>query len=271
MGTALRAIAWGAGILALGTYFYLVARACGPDQLGAGRAGIPRADEQGTAVESAAGHTPSEPGTSLSSTASASSSPEYAWGFSDTPPGPGMPPPVASGQGVGSGPGGIYSQSFAFEMLETPQEAVLSTTLDLWSSETFQKLTLAEVRALLQPGGEGPAAQPASAPSPWADYDLTGDGLLLDRIGGLPTEEDVIDALDSPAVVDALQKFLVADGIWLEFELKKTTAPELHELLAQAERARDAAQDGLFSALDEHSTYRHWQLLGALWREMDRR
>ena len=150
-------------------------------------------------------------------------------------------------------PGGVYSQSFSFD-LETPQEGLLSTTLDLWNSEAFRKITLAEAREAL---GRDIAV------------DLSGDGLLLDRIGGLPTEEDAVHGLDHPEVQDALYRFLVADGICLEFELNPLRNPETDRMLDNAMRARDAAQDALYREMDEHSGYHHWQLLGSVWRARD--
>lgn len=179
-------------------------------------------------------------------------------------------PPARAGAETGGGPGGVYSQPFTLEGLPTPEECVLATTLDLWDSEAMKTLTLAEVRALLQPGGGDPKTRDSESPC-LAAYDLTGDGLLLDRIGGLPTEEDVIDALDHPEVQDALYRFLVADGISLEFELNPIRTPEMERALENALRARDAAQDGLYAALDEASGYHNWRLLGTLWREMDQR
>ncbi len=119
------------GFMAVLLAFYFAAKGCSDHRSGAGR-GIPRAVQTGTQVDAAAGGSPSSPGTSLSSTAGASSSPS---GQVEREPPSG---PLDSPEGV---PPGIDYEALArMEGFDwTPLEAVLSTTLDPWEDPEFRK------------------------------------------------------------------------------------------------------------------------------------
>lgn len=147
-----------------------------------------------------------------------------------------------------------------FEEEFLPTEAgLIGATISQWEDEDFQKMTLQEARQYL--GGDA------------GDYDLTGDGLLLERLGGLPTRDEAGRAYEtSRKVRQALLAFYAAEVIVMELQWRPDAdlRPEVSSMVDRWISLRDVREDVLCATLEEKTGYKHWRLLARLWRAYER-
>jgi len=134
-------------------------------------------------------------------------------------------------------------------------EGLEALTIGQWCDGDFAEMTLEGARALL---GEGTLG-----------YDLSGRGLLADRLDGLPTAGDCEQAMSSPGVRAALRDYFVAEHVQVElaFVTSPTRGAAYVETKRVADQAKDAAEWRLMAALEQAGGYRHWQLLDRLFQE----
>jgi len=140
--------------------------------------------------------------------------------------------------------------------MEPTAEGLYSFTTEQWSQ--LDGLTVAEALDLMHGNVEG--------------YDLTGHALLLERLGGLPTQEDCVRALEDREAQELLTSACTLNAALavLEFMPHSQRGSDASRLLEQARDMRNSAERALMRRLEDVTGYGHWLLLREVFERWSR-
>jgi len=162
------------------------------------------------------------------------------------------PVPIQGGD-AGSTPALAATFADFSDEMQPTSDGLAASTIDLWNSPDFLKLSVDDARALL----------------PIDDtMGFRGPDSWVTLLGGLPTREDIDSAVKDPMVKCALESACAQEMVYRELQMlpAERRSIDYGTALRTAETQYMRSWELLMGTLDARSKYNSWLLLWKAWQ-----